>query len=702
MKKKQFLIIILSFFLFPFFTFATFTPDISFTEIMYDPAGTDNNYEWIEIRNNASQVNLKDWAFCEGKEGSSTKCRPFKEENNKYFILPRDAFAIITENREKFLEQNSFSGLILQTSNFSLLNSGKEKLEFKDNKNNIIDSIIYNPASGGKDGNTLCLIGDIWEDCTTATPGLKNNVVETPKEEPKPEETPEEKPKPEETPEEEPREQPKEKRGFFPTTYIRITDFVKGKKRVKAKIEPFPIMLVGVKGRFYGRAFGLTDTEIFTAEYSWTMGDGSKRKNEKEIFHTYHFPGEYIVSLTAKISKFTGNDKKKVKVIVPDIVISNIFYDKNAIEITNNTAYVLDLGRWSISTERQKFKIPRNTFIDSYNSIVFSNEVTRLKDFKQCDKFFLLSPDKKRISRYPRKEKIVEKKKEQKNTKNIKKLTTQKDKKKPSLNKKTNIQKNQENEILTNEKKENNNEILLINKKEEKKKDKILTTGIDKEKKGNSGILTNKKKEKTEEILKKDEEILTTGIDKEKKENSGILTNKKKEEKNLQNKNSTKKNKEKEKIFSSNEKVFKIKLKNIHPNIKLKIVDAKFSIKPEPENEPIIDIPITTINTTENKPKITIVKNNQSEILGNQEANILGAVKATSVNKGVYSIKQLFQKNIFYIIFLIILFFALIILFLNNIYTKKPTENITLEKKKKREKEKIKKESLEYKILEIK
>ena len=129
------------------------------------------------------------------------------------------------------------------------------------------------------------------------------------------------------------------------------------------------------------------------------MGDGTK-KNGKEIFHTYEFPGEYIISLTAKIDYFTGNHKRKVKVIAPKIVFSKIDFDKNIIGIKNDSNEILDLSGWVIKVDGDEFIIPQETFIGKKAEIKFSNKILGFKDFTSESKIYLLFPNKQVYLKY--------------------------------------------------------------------------------------------------------------------------------------------------------------------------------------------------------------------------------------------------------------------------------------------------------------
>jgi len=117
-------------------------------EIMYDLAGADDGREWIEIYNGDSRpVDLSKWKI---SENSTNHNLNFTSSS----VLPPDTYAVITDDKEKFLEDYpNYSGLIFD-STFSLSNEG-EKIELKNN-NLLIDSLDYCKLWGGSgDGNSL-------------------------------------------------------------------------------------------------------------------------------------------------------------------------------------------------------------------------------------------------------------------------------------------------------------------------------------------------------------------------------------------------------------------------------------------------------------------------------------------------------------------------------------------------------------------
>ena len=405
MIRKFFYFFIITLSLLPNILFA----EIGFTEIMYNPDGADSGYEWVEIKNLSETKNedLKNWKFCEGNP--KTTCHTLKIEDNQNFLLEANSFGIITDNRVKFLEQNSFTGLVLQSTGFSLLNTTGEKIELKNSDGVIVAGVKYNPDSGGADGNTLCLIGDIWKDCEN-TAGKINKIASNNGNNGNVESI------------------------VIPNTYMEFTDVVNGKKRIKAEIDEFSTAIAGARSSFSGRAYGLTDNEIYEAEYFWTMGDGSKEYG-KNIFHEYSFPGEYIISLTVKVGHFTGTHKRKIKVISPLIEFSDVDFNKNVIGILNKSNDILNLGDWIIMVDGEKFIIPEDTYIQNKGKILFSNKIMGFRDFDKNSKIFLLFPNNKKFLKYEEKasENNEKVKKDIKTTRKKKTLTVEVVKLKPNI-----------------------------------------------------------------------------------------------------------------------------------------------------------------------------------------------------------------------------------------------------------------------------
>jgi len=110
--------------------------NVIFSEVMYNPSGSDSGREWIEFYNNGSSVNISKWKLNEQRtdhglvlyQGSDTI------NNDEYFV--------VASNPDDFLlDYPDFNGNLFD-SVFSLSNTG-EYLALKDDNFSLIDELNY-------------------------------------------------------------------------------------------------------------------------------------------------------------------------------------------------------------------------------------------------------------------------------------------------------------------------------------------------------------------------------------------------------------------------------------------------------------------------------------------------------------------------------------------------------------------------------
>lgn len=381
--RKKYLILLSIFLLliFPAFSFA----NINFSEIMFDPEGSDAGREWIEIKNtNQNSENIEKFKFCD-----SGSCHKFYDGYGNDFHMPGNSFGIIAKDPEKFkIDYPNFTGFILRSS-FSINNSG-ELLELKDESGSVISIVEYNSESGGINGDTISLFDDIWKN-GSSTPNAENIFKDLDIQELEDEEN----------------SLASSSSQEIERTYVELSnDMVGGKKKLKAEIiDNIPTLIAGAENEFNGRVYGITGVEIDNVEYIWTLGDGEKEYG-KNIKHTFLFPGEYVLTLVVMSANFTGNVRKVVKVIEPNIEISEVDSDKNWIKLKNNYSEILKLDNWFLFVDGDKFKIPKETYILAKKEIIFPNQITNL-DVKINSNIFLLFPNGEKVTKFIKKEDVV-------------------------------------------------------------------------------------------------------------------------------------------------------------------------------------------------------------------------------------------------------------------------------------------------------
>jgi hypothetical protein len=135
-----------------------------------------------------------------------------------------------------------------------------------------------------------------------------------------------------------------------------------------------------IKTQIISKTLGLVNVPL-------SFGDGGSGKmdafNTQPFFHTYYYPGNYVVSLDYYQTFYTddsvpdASSQINIKIIPESISISNVG-DVNDffIEITNNTNDSADLSNWVLVGDQKGFKIPKNTIVASKQKITLSPKIT--------------------------------------------------------------------------------------------------------------------------------------------------------------------------------------------------------------------------------------------------------------------------------------------------------------------------------------
>lgn len=158
-------------------------------------------------------------------------------------------------------------------------------------------------------------------------------------------------------------------------------------------------VVVGARTAFEGFAVSDKNSRLGVATYTWSFGDGATKRG-KEVTHTFHEPGTYVVTLKVSGEHQRSKDSIRVTAIPADVSVSEtIFGDGGAVYIRNHATVPLDVSSWRIllgsETERGRdasFVIPEETFIAPEAETPFPAEVTGLS-LKDGDRVALAYPD---------------------------------------------------------------------------------------------------------------------------------------------------------------------------------------------------------------------------------------------------------------------------------------------------------------------
>lgn len=322
----------------------TVSAQVSITEVMYDPEGSDAGYEWVEIENRGSAPVV----IGEGKSG----WKFFEDGTHHALVSVRGettlgvgAIGIIADNADNFLETNpSFNGTLFDSS-FSLKNTG-ETIVLKNSDGVEESSILYDPMLGAQgDGNSLQEKDGVWVSASP-TPGTRasgGTGVPSPQENvtggggsPS----------------------PSVPRGI-PTLSLRAKSTV---------------AIVGAPLTFEPRAGGSEEE----AYYQWSFGDGatSMMWGAHPISHTYYYPGTYTVFLEAP--NLNLSTKLSVRAVAPEVsLITQGDRVHSSVTIENRGSEELDMEKWQLLSEGRTFLLPK-IVVASKQSVRLPSEITQL------------------------------------------------------------------------------------------------------------------------------------------------------------------------------------------------------------------------------------------------------------------------------------------------------------------------------------
>jgi len=152
--------------LFVFLLLCSFVSSLHINEIMYNPSGTDNNNEYIEVFSE-EEINLSGYIIEDLDSNDFLELVKYYE--GSYSLIVEEGF--------------NYSGISasIYSAGATIGNNLKndyEEIILNDNFGDLVDSVNYSSTLGG-DGNgfSICEIGGVWGECI-ATPGTGNIIHE--------------------------------------------------------------------------------------------------------------------------------------------------------------------------------------------------------------------------------------------------------------------------------------------------------------------------------------------------------------------------------------------------------------------------------------------------------------------------------------------------------------------------------------------
>lgn len=320
------------------FSWANFAyANLEITSVMYDPEGTDTNREWIKLYNDGSEViNIisgktnSAWRFGDGENGET-----LHYISGEINIGPGE-YAILASDKDTYISEYSYSGLIADTS-MSLNNTnGVVKIWDGSSPRNVVASFEYtaDSSNSGSNNTTDNTTNNSSNNTTISTSSSSSNTD---------------------------------------SVIFKINTKIISPKNVIAGV-PFPLNSLTTTNT--GKTYSV-------GKFVWNFGDGMTREvGKSEPFdYVYEYPGEYVLVLSyfdSLLNKTAdATDRVTIKVVPPEIFISSVGNDTDPfIEIENKSSNEAILSNWIVTGGMHYFVIPSGTTLLPGKKIKLSPKIT--------------------------------------------------------------------------------------------------------------------------------------------------------------------------------------------------------------------------------------------------------------------------------------------------------------------------------------
>jgi hypothetical protein len=338
--------------------------EVIFSEMMYNPEGTDTGREWVEVYNSGSNsVDLSQYKILEN--GTNHKINPKNE--GAATILESGEYAIIADNIDKFIADFNISGLILDSA-FSLKNDGEE-INLINDLGETVDSLNYLPDWGANGtGNSLQLHSEVWIPAEP-TPGAINKTESA-----------------DENLEDDSVDSTDTSTDESNSTHSDQTDLSKFTPKENLKISIGRDRYVSVNTPIEFRLEHNQESDEKTSKNKgikaiWSFGDGNSGRGTS-VKNVFYNSGEYNVISTAKMDDDQAVSRTKIYVTDPVLRINLVNSGKHVdIMLINDSAEEVNIGEFILETSEKSFKIPKDTIISAKKHITINHRTSDIENF---------------------------------------------------------------------------------------------------------------------------------------------------------------------------------------------------------------------------------------------------------------------------------------------------------------------------------
>ena len=366
--------IILTGFLFLFLPTAFARASVVFTEVNYDPQGTDSKHEWVEVYNNGNDsIDLtKYFLQTDGASSSFHTINSVAGVSN----LPGNTYAVIASDAPTFLaDYSGYGGIVYDSSWNDLSDTSGKTLVINDANKTILNQFTYDVSLGGSNGgNSLQKTsGDTWISALP-TPGIGTLEDDSSDSNSNTQDN--------NTNDSNDGSSNETNSGTASST----SNFVSNTPQAQLSIPKN--IIAGVPVKITPSLINVSSPTYNQKSFYISLGDGSQHYDytASAFWHSYTFPGMYVVYFEYVQNPYNPDSgdilsiRKTIEVLPSPIVINNINVD-GSVEISNPSSRDVDMSQWilrSLVSPDMYFTIPKNTIILPGKKILFSSDVTGL------------------------------------------------------------------------------------------------------------------------------------------------------------------------------------------------------------------------------------------------------------------------------------------------------------------------------------
>ena len=304
-----------------------------FTEISYNPEGTDTKREWVEVYNNTnSSVDLSAYKFFEAdvNHGITHWSGPTNIASGARGIIASDAQTLVNEF--------NLGGISVYDSVFSLNNTG-ELLQLIDPGGSVIDEVNYQSGWGADgDSNTLNLVNNNW---TARAPSPGAPAADETNEPPATTSS-----------------SNSSSRTLAPITRVEKPDPTPQPVPEQNSNEPYLIVEIPDIVTA-GEKFSL-DATIENSdkkyEWQWLLGDGTI-KDRDSISHVYELPGRYSIQIKTLDADFLHEHVIEVVPYNIEVAVES-YRGIQYVKLTNAGASAIKMSSWNLYAGSARHELP--------------------------------------------------------------------------------------------------------------------------------------------------------------------------------------------------------------------------------------------------------------------------------------------------------------------------------------------------------